>query len=66
MIDVSNSYSYNENYLNELKEDILRAGLIVPILVKPIEHGRYKCIDGKYRLLAYKKLMRPTIPCELI
>lgn len=41
--------NFNDEYIQELAESIRREGLLQPILVRPIEHGRYQIIAGERR-----------------
>lgn len=41
--------NFNTEYIQELAESIRREGLLQPILVRPLEHGRYQIIAGERR-----------------
>lgn len=41
--------NFNNEYIQELAESIRREGLLQPILVRPIENGRYQIIAGERR-----------------
>ncbi len=65
MIEVNGSIE-DSSLLNELIRDIQHRGLMFRILVQPLAHGRYYCINGRLRVLAYRRLNRSMIPCEVI
>ena len=52
---------FDEEKLKELAESIKQHGLLEPILVKPIEDGKYQIIAGERRWRACKIAGLPTI-----
>lgn len=46
----------DEEYLKELKESLKIDGQWNPIIIRPIENGKYELISGHYRLQAAKEL----------
>ena len=48
--------------LKELSESIKAAGVIQPILVRPLSDGRFQLVAGERRLLASKAAEKNTIP----
>lgn len=58
--------TFNENKIKELALSIDSRGLLNPILVKPIENGRYQIVTGENRYKAMKLLQKKTITCKII
>lgn len=54
--------SFNEDTIKELAESIEKNGLLQPIVVRPMEKGKYQIIAGERRYRAFKKLGRTMIP----
>ena len=57
---------YNENKKEEMKESIEKFGILTPIIVRPIENGRYEIIAGHNRVECSKELGKKTIPAKII
>ncbi len=53
---------FDDDRIEELSQTIRTHGVIQPIVVRELEHGRYELIAGERRLRAVKKLNMPTIP----
>jgi len=53
---------FDEEQLAELAQSIIAAGVVQPILVRPLSGGRYQLIAGERRLLASRKAGKSTIP----
>jgi len=53
----------DEQALNELADSIAQVGLLSPIVVRPVEGGRYEIVAGHRRYLAHRRLSRPDILC---
>lgn len=54
--------SFKEDTIKELAESIEKNGLLQPIVVRPMEKGKYQIIAGERRYRAFKKLGRKVIP----
>lgn len=54
--------SFKEDTIKELAESIEKNGLLQPIVVRPMEKGKYQIIAGERRYRAFKKLGRTMIP----
>jgi len=48
--------SIDEKAIAKLAESILSAGLLVRIIVRPVNNGRYELVDGERRLHAFESL----------
>ena len=46
-------------------DDILSNGLITPILVRPIDDGKYEIVCGHNRVKAFRTMGRETIPADI-
>jgi ParB family chromosome partitioning protein len=57
---------FNEKDLEDLKESINTAGVLVPITVYEESEGEYIILDGERRWRASIALERPTIPANII
>ena len=53
---------FDEAQLAELAQSIIAAGVVQPILVRPLTGGKYQLIAGERRLLASRKAGKTTIP----
>ena len=53
----------SEQQLGELADSIRDIGLLNPIIVRPVEGGRYEIIAGHRRFLAHRILSRHQIEC---
>ena len=60
-IDVSERIRFDLGEIDLLAESIGKIGLLNPITLLPIGHGRYKLLAGFRRLEAIKRLGRKTI-----
>jgi len=52
--------------LQELVESIRQHGVLQPLLVRPLPHGRYQLIVGERRWLAARDAGLQTVPCRLL
>lgn len=60
---------YDQTHLESLIASIKVSGLLEPILVQPLEDGRYQILNGHYRVQAVRRLRHKTIlghnyPCD--
>jgi ParB family transcriptional regulator, chromosome partitioning protein len=53
---------FDEKALDELAASVAASGVVQPILVRPLDGGRYQLIAGERRLLASRKAGKETIP----
>lgn len=53
---------YSDDKLAELANDIEKNGLINPIVVRPINRGKYEILAGHNRVNAFKKIGKTEIP----
>ena len=53
---------FDESLLEELAASIRAVGVIQPVLVRPLEGGRYQLVAGERRWLASKMAERTTVP----
>lgn len=53
---------FDEGLLEELAASIRAVGVIQPVLVRPLEGGRYQLVTGERRWLASQKAGKATIP----
>ncbi|HET9180512.1 MAG TPA: ParB/RepB/Spo0J family partition protein [Candidatus Angelobacter sp.] len=51
-----------EESLNELADSIRTSGVVQPIVVRPIQNGRFQLVAGERRWLASKRAGKSTIP----
>lgn len=51
--------------MQELADSIAERGVIVPILVRPIENGKYEIVAGHNRAEASKIAGNGTVPCDV-
>jgi ParB family chromosome partitioning protein len=56
---------FDELQLTELAASIAATGVVQPILVRPLQNGRYQLIAGERRLLASKQAAKETIPAVI-
>lgn len=54
--------SFKEDTIKELAESIEKNGLLQPIVVRPMDGGKYQIIAGERRYRAFKKLGKAMIP----
>jgi ParB family chromosome partitioning protein len=57
--------NFDETLIAELAESIKANGVVQPILVRALPHGRYQLIAGERRWLASQKAGKATIPAIL-
>ncbi len=55
----------NEQQLDELARSIVANGLVQPIIVRPLPHGRFQLIAGERRWRASQKAGNTTVPAIL-
>jgi ParB family chromosome partitioning protein len=48
--------------LNELTESIKATGVVQPVVLRPLENGRFQLVAGERRWLASRRAGKPTIP----
>jgi ParB family transcriptional regulator, chromosome partitioning protein len=48
--------------LNELTESIRASGVVQPVVLRPLENGRFQLVAGERRWLASRRAGKPTIP----
>jgi ParB family transcriptional regulator, chromosome partitioning protein len=53
---------FDEKLLSELADSIAANGVVQPILVRPLAHGRYQLIAGERRWLASQRAGKATVP----
>ncbi|HEY3988069.1 MAG TPA: ParB/RepB/Spo0J family partition protein [Acidobacteriaceae bacterium] len=53
---------FDEKALEELAASIAASGVVQPIVVRPLDGGRYQLIAGERRLLASQKVGKSAIP----
>jgi ParB family chromosome partitioning protein len=53
---------FDEKALEELAASVAATGVVQPILVRPMDGGRYQLIAGERRLLASRKAEKTVIP----
>lgn len=51
--------------MTELIDSIKEFGLLQPVLVRPLENGRYEMVSGHRRLRAFELAGMETIPCRV-
>jgi ParB family chromosome partitioning protein len=54
--------SFDEKQMEDLTASIAAMGVVQPIVVRPIEGGRFQLIAGERRWIASKRAGKPTIP----
>ena len=59
---VRKQFEDNENPLSELADDIKARGILQPILVRPVQGGKYELVAGERRLRAAQIIGMKTIP----
>lgn len=52
----------SEESLNELTESIRASGVVQPVVLRPIQNGRFQLVAGERRWLASKRAGKSTIP----
>ena len=58
--------SYAQTGIDELAESIEVIGLQQPLVVVPVEDGRFRILAGHRRRSALEKLERKTAPCVVL
>lgn len=58
--------SYAQTGIDELAESIEVVGLQQPLVVVPVEDGRFRILAGHRRRSALEKLERKTVPCVVL
>ncbi len=53
---------FDDKALEELAASVAASGVVQPIVVRPLEGGRYQLIAGERRLMASRKASKATIP----
>jgi ParB family transcriptional regulator, chromosome partitioning protein len=53
---------FDEGQLNELAQSIAATGVVQPIVVRPLQGGKYQLITGERRWMASRKAGKATIP----
>ena len=57
---------YNEIKKQEVLESIRENGVLVPIIIRKIENGKYEIISGHNRVECSKELNLSTIPAQIV
>lgn len=57
---------YVQSHLEELVCSIRETGLLEPIVVCPLEDGRYRILGGHYRIRAVRRLKWKKVLCRVI
>ena len=55
----------DDENMSELIESIKERGLLQPVIVRPIENGKYEMVSGHRRKRAYELAGIDTIPCRV-
>ena len=71
VVDRLDTLKRNPQYLTPaqmeaLKASIERDGFVAPILVRPLQGGRFEVISGNHRLMAARELKREKVPCVIV
>ena len=63
-----NPNEMNKTQMHHLRKTIKERGFMQPLTITPKEGvpGKYIIMDGAHRLLVFKELKRPTIPCYIV
>ena len=56
----------DDENMSELIESIKERGLLQPVIVRPIENGKYEMVSGHRRKRAYELAGIDTIPCRVL
>lgn len=56
---------HNDEKIQELTDSIMECGVIVPILVRPLENGMFEIVSGHNRVEASKLAGMDIISCEI-
>lgn len=62
-IDEFPNHPFNVNLDEEFLSSIKEKGILVPVIVRPKENGKYEMISGHRRRKASELLNLDTIPC---
>lgn len=63
-----NPNEMTKTQMSHLRKTIKERGFMQPLTITPKEGvpGKYIVMDGAHRLLVFKELKRPTIPCYIV
>ncbi len=63
-----NPNEMTKTQMDHLRKTIKERGFMQPLTITPKEGvpGKFIVMDGAHRLLAFKELKRPTIPCYIV
>ena len=56
---------HNAGKMQELADSIVERGVIVPVLVRPLDSGRYEIVSGHNRVEASKLAGLDIVPCDV-
>lgn len=56
---------HNAEKMQELADSIVERGVIVPVLVRPLDSGRYEIVSGHNRVEASKIAGLDIVPCDV-
>lgn len=56
----------NDSHRENLKESVANFGILVPLVVRPIDHDHYELIDGERRYWIAQSLKLPSVPAYII
>ena len=56
---------YSQAHLAGLTASIEESGLFEPVLVCPLDGGKYRILSGHYRVRAVRRLRQPEILCRV-
>jgi ParB/RepB/Spo0J family partition protein len=57
---------YVQSHLEELVLSIREAGLLEPVVVRPLEDGTYRILSGHYRVRAVRRLRQKKVLCRVL
>lgn len=57
---------YDDNKKQEVKESIEKFGVLIPIIVRPIDNEKYEIIAGHNRVECSKELGKESIPAKIM
>ena len=63
---VWNPNRMDEDTLSKLKESLSRYGLVVPLVVRPINERSYEVLSGNQRLKAIREMNFEVVPCVIV
>ena len=61
-----NSNEMDDRMRKKLRSSIERFGAVVPLVVRPIEEGRYELIGGAQRLIMLRAMGMKTVSCVIV